>query len=112
MENNHVTQFDAHFQRKLDVWTSHAVLYEAHKEGLEETMLKIKGHLTSCEKKYIEESAINYARKTRVAEAKMEEKVEAKMETALKTLADEMPIELIVKYTKLTKEEIEQLNKQ
>ena len=77
MENNKiekdtctVTQYDALFQHKLDVWTSHAILYDAYKEGFEAAMLKTKGYLTTDEKNIIKERAINYARKTRIAEAK------------------------------------------
>ena len=44
-----------------------------------------------------------------ISEAKKEEREKVNMENALSMLADEMPIELIVKYTDLTKQQIEQL---
>jgi len=45
MENNHVTQFDAHFQHKLDIMTERGAISDA----MEEATLKIAKNLLNLE---------------------------------------------------------------
>ena len=41
MENNHVTQFDAHFQHKLNIMTERGVMTDIRREGKVEEKLEI-----------------------------------------------------------------------